>query len=86
MRKSTLMMLLAAGITSAMGIAPAIAPAGTARVVTERRRKAQKSLKKTGRAPVSMAEREIIDAAEAKRERKAAKYARDMERMKGQGR
>lgn len=81
MRKSTLM--AAAMLAMTAGFMPAIpSRRRSEEVVTERRKKAQKSLKKSGRAPVSIAEREIIDAAEAKRERKAAKAERDMQRMK----
>jgi hypothetical protein len=51
-------------------------------VVHERRKKAQRALTKAGRAPVPYADADIIEAAEQKRARKAAKAERDMQRMK----
>lgn len=66
---------------------PAIPVATRTTIVHERRKKAEKALKKSGRAPVPYAHVDIIEAAEEKRARKAAKAERDLIRTKmGAGR
>lgn len=63
-------------------VSPAIPMSRTATVLHERRKKAEKALKKSGRAPVPYADADIIEAAEEKRARKAAKAERDLIRTK----
>lgn len=68
-------------------LTPAMPASTRATIVHERRKKAEKALKKAGRAPVPYADADIIEAAEAKRARKAAKAERDLVRTKmGAGR
>ena len=50
--------------------------------LASKHRKAEQSAKKNGRGHVSITETDIIDAAEKKRERKAAKANRDIARSK----
>lgn len=71
------------GAAGALNQPIAFARPTSARVVHSWRRQADRTATKRGRAPVPMAdERDVMDAAELKRERKAAKAARDIERSK----